>query len=243
MRKERISSSITIRRPIEDVFDLVGTHHFDYLRAQSAQTGVKATIEVPDGPVAVGSRGYVSGIDGNGLLINSEVRVLEYQPPNLLSLDYISTYAAEQPNKPPPSRFADSSTRMRRTYRFASVSDGTMLSVDYDYDLGNLGAYGVILPYWTRKLKEQLDKGMISLRDKLETDAGLPKRKPPFVFKRVWVVWSIYVLVFLVLLWLHGMRESLGLGQSYVDGLRTVMSLMVVIAFVYILATRSFARR
>jgi hypothetical protein len=239
----RVKSTIVIRRPVEDVFGVVGAGYFDYAQEFGSTSETKAVVEFPPGPVGVGSRGHIRSEDGQGFMIDSDVVVTEFVPPTRLVVDYITTYADEQPDKLLPMRYANSQTVMHSTYLFVPDMEGTVLSVELVYELGELGAGAIFIPAWSGRWQKQLDGRMVRLRDRLEIAAGLVPRKAPFRIRRSWIALGMYFVVLAGLLWVYGSREAIGLSREWVDALRTTLSAMIVGGVLLIVLTISFSRR
>ncbi len=132
---------------------------------------------------------------------------------------------------------------MHSTYLFVPDKEGTVLSVELVYELGELGAGAIFMPAWSGRWQKQLDGRMVRLRDRLEAAVGLVPRKAPFRIRRSWIVLGMYFIVLVVLLLVHGAREAIGLSQEWVDALRTTLSAMIVGAILLIALTISFSRR
>jgi len=143
----RIEASVTIKRPVEEVFDFVT----NAANVTQWRSGISESSQTSEGPVGVGAtmRG-VARVMGRQLKMTSEVT--EYEPNR--------KYSTKTTSGPIP---------VRMSYTFESVNGGTRVIFVGDAQLG--GFLKLIEPLVVRQQQRQSEAAFANLKELLEAQA------------------------------------------------------------------------
>lgn len=242
-----VKSSVEIKRSVEDVFAYVVDGFFEHRAARNPN--IRELVKTSPGPMAVGTTGREITADKSGYLSETLYTATAYEPNHLFAIQTTSNYLDKLANgRDVPAlyeRLLSGVWSGTIRYEFTSHEASTRLLIQAQYKgPATLWTY-ITYPIWMGSYRETSFKALYRLRDLLEKQAGLPKRRRPFRVKRTWVVWGVYLLILAMLFWLHSMRVSLGLSADLVNLLRAVMSAMVALALAtlfVIISVQSTAR-
>jgi uncharacterized membrane protein len=140
-----IEESITINRPIEEVFAYVS----DFRTASQWQSGMVDVRLTPEGPVGVGTRATFERVF-LGRKLEMTVEIVEYQPPTKQAFKSISG--------PMP-------TTVSR--RFEPTAMGTKYSMVIEAQAG--GVFALAEPLVARSLSRGVEADLGTLKDLLES--------------------------------------------------------------------------
>jgi hypothetical protein len=242
LSKVMIKESVGIRREPEDVFKHVAT---DFVAARmSLHPEVKQIEQVSEGPLGAGTEFRERSLDATGLGYLLEVKhvVTTYDPPVRFVYRSESTFAQE--GQPKPLRAADRERKsvLNCEYIVKSVGVHSCLIVSIDYEFQLSFASRIFMPLWLGAWRERTKRRLFELRDRLEQEAGLPRRRSVIIPRRT-VRWLVFWLLMLVLFMIHQWREALGLDEEVAILLRTVLSALITGGIFLFMAMNFFFKR
>lgn len=231
MTKVKYKTSIVIRHPIGEVFEVIATGFFENRPKWAPE--ILRSEQLPAGATGVGTLARDLTEDRWGRRLQAEYKVTEYEPPFRFAYEGVSRFAEEQPTRQIPPAYKQAATPFAAALDFAPHPNGTQViftnEVDYRDRLGFF--HRLTLPIWMNSTKEQSRVRAYRLRDYVESQAGLPTRRRPVRIRRIWVFWGIYFFIFAALFWLYSARNDLALATNSIELLRSILSGMVALAF------------
>jgi len=143
----RIEASVTIKRPVEEVFDLVT----DIAKTSQWRSGISESSQTSEGPLGVGATmRVVARVMGRQL--KTTLEVTEYEPNR--------KYSTRSTSGPIP---------YETSYTFEPVAGGTRVIFVGDAQLG--GFLKLIEPLVVRQQRRQSEAAFGKLKDLLEAQA------------------------------------------------------------------------
>ncbi len=142
----RAELSVTIKRPIEEVFAAMS----DASKNAQWVSGVSETTKTSDGPIGVGTT-YHSVGRFLGHRMESDITYTEFEPNR--------SYAFETTTPFP----------VTATFTYESVADGTRVVQDVEAEPG--GFFKLVGPLLVAAAKRQFQNDLDNLRDLMEADA------------------------------------------------------------------------
>lgn len=141
----RIERSAFIQRPAGEVFAFLAA--FD--RNPEWETGVLRTTQVPDGPVAIGTR-LIEERSFLGRHIRTTYEVVEYEPDRRIALESRS-----------------GPVQVRGGYTVTPVDGGVRVTDVAEFETG--GFFKLAEPLFTRAARSTIDRNLASLKHALES--------------------------------------------------------------------------
>ena len=228
--------SLNIRRPVEEVFAFMATGFFENRpkwlpqAVESEQTSV--------GEMQVGTTGRQLYMSKEAGLVETNYIVREYEPPTRFATDSTVTYGTPGNGQGGPVTYSAHGESI-----LESVGNETRLHLRYRYELPSYPSWRLTKPIWKSRWDDECRKSALALKNYLEAEAGLPRARTPFRFRKSWVVFLGYLAVIVALWWAYSSRLTLGLTADLADWIRLVLSTMTVLGIVMLMILVSLANR
>lgn len=239
MSKATVRESIIARCSAEAVFDHFGKNYQENRLADRPEA--KKIELITNGPFGVGTEWHEYIMDVEGRPTKSTLRVTAYEPPFRIAYQGETAFDFDDTAKVPPSTDPAAISRYTSEILIESVGSSSRIKLSTQYDFPLKGMSKLFLPFWLGRLRELTRKRLLLVRDTLEQNAGLPKRRgvdlTPGARR-----WLAYWLLALVLFLIHQFRTSLGLSDDVTPLLRFMLSLMAA-AGLFMIAFSAATRR
>jgi Polyketide cyclase / dehydrase and lipid transport len=224
----KVRYSVTVHKPVDEVFRFVATDFFDNRPKWSTQDA--PLVKGSDGPTRVGSEGRAIAKDRNGQLFERRLVVTEYIPTSRFSTESNIAYLVQEGTT--VRRYP--STKSTATMTFEPEGAGTNVHLSAEGWFHNLSTYGKLrLSFVYGYYRRRFQNGSIRNMDRIATllDGPSTVREMKSFAVRAWSWWYLYALVFLALVVLYSDHQALQLTGACTQVLQTVLIVMGVVGF------------
>lgn len=229
--------SLTIRRPVEEVFDFVATGFFEN-RPKWLPEIVESEQTSP-GAMQVGATGRHVYRNKELGLVEATFVVREYNPPHLFANDGTVTYTSGASGGQPGTLITYT---VHGESRFESIGSATRLHLSYAYELPSYVGWRLTKPFWQGNWHEDTRKTAWALKNYLESEAGLTLQREPLRIRRSWLLVLVYFAVVVSLWWAYSSRVALGLTTEWASVTRWVLSTVIVLGAILLMVSFRFTR-